>query len=265
MLLKVLLLSIVPSAVPQNVTIELVLSRSFTISWQPPADEDQNGLITHYTVLTTDLATDDTTVLNTTDTISIVSDLIPFTTYEVTVAAHTSAGRGPFSVTQTVQTLEAGKFRHCCYRFAKLLHTFITAPNTPPRDLEVSIVGTTSLHLSWSAPYEEDWNGVIREYHVNITEINSVQAQLLTYTTTNLFITVQSLHPFYTYECQVSAFTVATGPFTNVSEVTLPEAGRWYCVKYMYMCMYMAYRLPYHSSQWLSSELSDTTNILTLN
>ena len=83
-------------------------SLSFSIIWQLPADENQNGPITHYTVSIVNLDTDAITVLNTTQTFSSVSDLTPFTMYEVTVAAHTSVGQGPFSVTQTVQTQEAG-------------------------------------------------------------------------------------------------------------------------------------------------------------
>lgn len=77
--------------------------------------------------------------------------------------------------------------------------------------------------MSWTAPYIEDRNGIIREYRVNLEEVES--SQRLTYSTTNTFITVQSLHPFYTYRCGVSAFTVDTGPFTNFTEVTLPEDG----------------------------------------
>ena len=83
-----------------------------------------------------------------------------------------------------------------------------------------------SLHLSWTSLPTEDRNGVIREYYVNITEVDT--EQLLTYTTTNLFIVVGSLHPFYTYQCRVSAFTVATGPFSNASVVSLPEDGENY-------------------------------------
>ena len=39
-----------------------------------------------------------------------MTGLAPFTTYEVQVAAHTSAGRGPFSPIQTFQTLEKGNY-----------------------------------------------------------------------------------------------------------------------------------------------------------
>jgi receptor-type tyrosine-protein phosphatase Q len=192
----------VPSAAPQNVTIRGIQSQSFIISWKPPPDEHQNGIITHYTITIVNLETGAVTTLNRTDTDSIISDLTPFTTYEVKVAAHTSAGRGPFSAVLTIQTQES-------------------APNTPPLDFEASVVSSRSLYLSWSAPSVENRNGVIRAYHVNLSEVNT--AQLLTFTTTNLYITIEGLHPSYTYGCRVSAFTIATGPFSNTSTLTLPE------------------------------------------
>jgi hypothetical protein len=191
-----------PRTAPLNVTVESVQSQGFIISWEPPADKDQNGIVTHYTISLTDLDTNIIVTLNQTNTESTVTGLAPFTTFEVKVAAHTHAGRGPFSPIQTFQTLEK-------------------APDTSPLDFEASIVNSRSLHLSWTAPNVEDRNGVIRGYQVNLREIDS--AQTLQYTTANLFITIGGLHPAYTYWCTVSAFTVETGPFSNASIVTLPE------------------------------------------
>lgn len=99
------------------------------------------------------------------------------------------------------------------------------APNTSPMEFEALVLTSRSIYLSWTAPNIEDRNGVIRGYQVNVTETNS--GQMLQYSTTNLFITIEGLHPSYTYWCSVSAFTVATGPFSNASIVTLPEDG-WY-------------------------------------
>ena len=82
-----------------------------------------------------------------------------------------------------------------------------------------------SIHLSWRALDVEDRNGVIRGYQVNLTELET--AQELTYTTTNLYVTIQGLHPSFTYWCRASAFTVATGPYTNTSAVTLPEDSKF--------------------------------------
>lgn len=101
-------LRIVPSAAPQNVTVENVLSQSFSINWQPPTNEYRNGIITEYSVSIVNLETESLIQLNVTDTDIIVSNLKPYTTYEVMVAAYTSVGRGPFSVIQTLQTQESG-------------------------------------------------------------------------------------------------------------------------------------------------------------
>ncbi|XP_077593731.1 netrin receptor DCC isoform X2 [Stigmatopora nigra] len=40
----------VPSAPPQNITLEVVLSRSIKVSWQPPARSAQNGVISAYKI-----------------------------------------------------------------------------------------------------------------------------------------------------------------------------------------------------------------------
>ena len=100
-------ISIVPSAPPQNVTIVSILPNSFSLSWEPPDNEYQNGILTGYTVMTVN---DDTTIMtqSSTATNAVVSNLRPFTMYEVTIAAHNSAGRGPFSVGITIQTNETG-------------------------------------------------------------------------------------------------------------------------------------------------------------
>ena len=97
------------------------------------------------------------------------------------------------------------------------------APNSPPEDLTAATLSSTVLHLIWSAPSTKNRNGIIREYHVNITEVDTTT--FLSYTTATTSITVQSLHPFYTYWCTVSAFTVARGPFSEIVTVLMPEDG----------------------------------------
>lgn len=38
---------------------------------------------------------------------------------------------------------------------------------------------------------------------------------------------VSMLHPYYTYEWNVSGYTVGEGPHTNLSSVTTPEDGEF--------------------------------------
>ena len=37
---------------------------------------------------------------------------------------------------------------------------------------------------------------------------------------------VSSLHPFYTYHCRVSAFTVEYGPYSESLQIATPEDGK---------------------------------------
>ena len=130
------------------------------------------------------------------------------------------------------------------------------APSTSPGDLQVTVVSSTALHLSWTAPHE-DRNGIIREYRVKVHEIET--SQLRMYSTVNSFITVQSLHPFYTYRCAVSAFTVATGPFANFSVVMLPEDGNFF------LLLSNSYLPPSScSSKRISSKFRDNPNYFTI-
>lgn len=66
-------------------------------------------------------------------------------------------------------------------------------------------------------------NGIIRQYKINITELDTGIEIVLYSIITQL--TVSSLHPFYTYHCRVSAFTVEYGPYTEGFQITTPEDG----------------------------------------
>ena len=71
---------------------------------------------------------------------------------------------------------------------------------------------------------EEERNGIIRRYVINITELNSGTEYQLENTSTE--ITVQNLHPFYQYSYSVAAETVALGPFTPSAIIEMPEDGK---------------------------------------
>ena len=75
----------------------------------------------------------------------------------------------------------------------------------------------------WAAPPEETRNGVIRNYRVNITEEET--GRVFTFISLTNSLVVPSLHPYYTYQCRVSAFTVDYGPFTDVLTITTMEDG----------------------------------------
>ena len=95
-------------------------------------------------------------------------------------------------------------------------------PENPPSNPTGVAIDSQTIRLSWTAPLG-DHNGVIREYRVNVTELDTWRKFELIATTT--FIEIVSLHPFYTYEWLVSAFTIDEGPYTTPSVVKTLEDG----------------------------------------
>ena len=75
----------------------------------------------------------------------------------------------------------------------------------------------------WEPP--EDPNGNIREYRVNVTEVET--GRMFQVTTNTTSITIDSLHPYYTYNCTVVAVTIGPGPFSTVITVRTAEDGRF--------------------------------------
>ena len=104
-----------------------------------------------------------------------------------------------------------------------MLFCFI-APTLAPQDVVATATDSRTLLMSWVLPPFEHQNGIIREYRVNITERETGRTYYLTTAATSL--TVPSLHPFYTYDCKVAAFTIAQGPYSEKLSITMPEDGR---------------------------------------
>ena len=98
------------------------------------------------------------------------------------------------------------------------------APTAPPENLIAIPLDSRTLHITWQPPVEEERNGIIRRYVINITELDSGNEYQLENVTTE--ITVQNLHPFYRYSYSVAAETVALGPFTPGSIIEMPEDGK---------------------------------------
>ena len=98
------------------------------------------------------------------------------------------------------------------------------APTAPPENLIAIPLDSRTLHITWQPPVEEERNGIIRRFIINITELNSGTKFQLENATTE--ITVQNLHPFYRYSYSIAAKTVALGPFTPGSIIEMPEDGK---------------------------------------
>lgn len=92
-----------------------------------------------------------------------------------------------------------------------------------PSNLTGMAQDSATILLSWSQP-DGHHNGIIREYRLNITELETGVAFRHVSTTTSLAI--NNLHPDYTYELTVTAFTVGEGPYSYSHRVTTPEDGK---------------------------------------
>ena len=74
--------------------------------------QSQNGIIIGYLINVTAIGTGETFQVFSATTNLVIQSLRPFTMYICVIAAETSAGTGPFSVSLSVQTNESGTL-HC--------------------------------------------------------------------------------------------------------------------------------------------------------
>ena len=86
-----------PSAAPNSVSVYAMSSTAITVQWGPVPCIEQNGDITGYTVRVLESGemerVEDVGDVNEVT----ISDLTPFTTYSIQVAAVNSEGTGPYS------------------------------------------------------------------------------------------------------------------------------------------------------------------------
>ena len=96
-----------PSSSPVMLTFSNITDTSFSLVWQNPPPEDQNGIIRLYFINITEEETGRQFQLTSSGPRILVEFLHPFYTYVCTVAAST-VDVGPYSPPLTVTTLEAG-------------------------------------------------------------------------------------------------------------------------------------------------------------
>ena len=91
--------STAPSSPPQIVMVTSVNPASLMVSWQPPPPIDHNGPITGRVIQYTRVGSSDMMSVNVSSgtTEYIISGLVAYVDYSVTVAAVNVNGTGPFS------------------------------------------------------------------------------------------------------------------------------------------------------------------------
>lgn len=100
-------------------------------------------------------------------------------------------------------------------------------PDGFPRNVHAVSLDSRTLHLVWSPPPEEEQNGEIVRYGVNLTEVETgrVTQHLTSDSVTS--ITIHLLHPYYHYHYAVTAFTSAgNGPYSLTFMKRMPQDGK---------------------------------------
>ena len=106
--------STVPSSPPQNVMVTSVNPASLMVSWQLPSTINYNGPITGHMIRYTRVGSSDMMSVNVNSgTTHIISGLVAYVNYSVTVAARTVNGTGPFSNLVEQRSGEDGKLNMC--------------------------------------------------------------------------------------------------------------------------------------------------------
>ena len=95
-------------------------------------------------------------------------------------------------------------------------------------------INSTSVHLSWLPPDEDQHNGDIRHYNIWIVEFHS--GRVIQLNSTDITTVYTGLHPAYTYSFTVAAVTVEIGPYSDSATFKMPEDGMCNSVEIVFKC-----------------------------
>ena len=101
----------------------------------------------------------------------------------------------------------------------------ITGPGSHPLNITGSAVSSTHIRLEWNPPHISEHRGIIREYRINVTELET--GMEFQFTTEVNEILIGSLHPFYIYSCSISAATVDEGPYSDEIVIRTHEDSKY--------------------------------------
>ncbi|GAB0176424.1 phosphatidylinositol phosphatase PTPRQ [Grus japonensis] len=202
-----------PDSPPQNVELINVTATEINLRWLPP--EQPNGLITHFEVLYSD--SNDLFIKNASSTSISLSEMKPYTLYNISIRAFTRLGHGNQSSSPLlVRTLETDLKKYTEYTvevsasttMGEGLHsaplhilTDEDAPSSPPESLSVKQLSGVTVKLSWKPPLEP--NGIILYYTVYVW--NKMSKRSVNVTETSLQFT--DLENNYEYSAYLTAST----------------------------------------------------------
>ncbi|XP_077420108.1 neogenin 1a isoform X3 [Vanacampus margaritifer] len=202
-------LSDVPSAPPQNFTLEVQNSKSIMLRWQPPPSNSQNGEITGYKIRYRKGSRRSETAETTggTQLSKLIDGLERGTEYSFRVSAITVNGTGPATDWTATETFESDLDESRVPDQPSSLHV---------RPLVNSIV------VSWTPPENQDI--VVRGYSIGYG-IGSPHAQTIKVDYKQRYYTIENLDPSSHYVITLKAFNnVGEGIPVYESAITRPQS-----------------------------------------
>ncbi|CAI5793013.1 neogenin isoform X7 [Podarcis lilfordi] len=208
-------LSDVPSAAPQNLTLEVQNSKSIMMHWQPPPAGTHNGQITGYKIRYRKVTRkSDVTDIVGTQLSQLIEGLERGTEYSFRVAALTVNGTGLPTDWVSAETFESDLDESRVPEVPSSLHV---------RPLVTSIV------VSWTPP--ENQNIVVRGYAIGYG-VGSPHAQTIKVDYKQRYYTIENLDPSSHYVITLKAYnnvgegiplyeSAVTRAYTDTSEVDL--------------------------------------------
>uniref|UniRef100_A0A8C4EJ93 Netrin receptor DCC n=1 Tax=Dicentrarchus labrax TaxID=13489 RepID=A0A8C4EJ93_DICLA len=209
----------VPSAPPQNITLEVVLSRSIKVSWQPPPRSAQNGIITAYKIKYRKTGRrGDQEAIEPNNFWYLFTGLEKGSQYSFQVAAMTANGTGPASDWCTAETPENDLDESQVPDQPSSLHV---------RPLPNSII------MSWTPPLSP--NILVRGYIIGYG-VGSPYAETVRVDSKQRYYSIENLEPSSHYVISLKAFNNAgegvplyesavTRSLTDTSTPMIPPVG----------------------------------------
>ncbi|XP_017169427.1 phosphatidylinositol phosphatase PTPRQ isoform X2 [Mus musculus] len=192
-----------PESSPQDVKVTDVSPSELSLTWSPP--EKPNGIIIAYEVFYQNA--DALFVKNTSTTNITLSDLKPYTLYNISIQSYTRLGHGNQSSSLlSVRTSE-------------------TVPDSAPENITYKNISSEEIEIFFLPPRSP--NGIIQKYTIYLKRSNSHEAR--TIETTSLTLTIGGLKKYTHYVIEVSASTlkgegVRSMPISILTEEDAPDS-----------------------------------------
>ncbi|XP_023037037.2 Down syndrome cell adhesion molecule-like protein Dscam2 [Drosophila willistoni] len=213
----------IPSAPPQDVTVDPLDSQQLLITWRAPIRDSWNGNLLGFIIAYQKHGSSYLSVKNYTKISSLSTEglndfrligLEKYTHYAITVSAFNIKGEGPPSK-------------------VVLSHTLEDTPTAHPTDITCLALTSQNIQVSWQSPPKELCHGIVQGYKILYEpvyveqEYNSRETKI----TSALNTVLHGLHPFTNYSVQVLAFTRAgdgllSPAVTCITEEAVPDAPK---------------------------------------